>query len=161
TPHHACRAPSSMQWPSAGCVRPRSVGRNGPMARTPPATRTLTDTGATRLKSTRPRAFGPPEPCRISWGMRRLSSLIAGLVLLLLLSCSSTAQRLEPVVSGLKQPVVITHANDDPLFVVEQVGSIRVAVAGELLSEPFLDIADQVASGGERGLLGLAFPVDH
>ncbi|HLU81961.1 MAG TPA: PQQ-dependent sugar dehydrogenase [Trueperaceae bacterium] len=93
--------------------------------------------------------------------MRRLSSLIAGLVLLLLLSCSATAQRLEPVVSGLKQPVVITHANDDRLFVVEQVGIISVAVAGELLSEPFLDIADQVASGGERGLLGLAFPVDH
>ena len=79
----------------------------------------------------------------------------------MLLSCSATAQQLEPVVTGLRGPVVIANANDDRLFVVEQAGRIRVVVDGALVAEPFLDIADRVASGGERGLLGLAFPVDH
>ena len=93
--------------------------------------------------------------------MRRLSFLVAGIALPLLLSCSAAAQRLEPVVSGLRQPVVIANANDDRLFIVEQAGVIKVVVDGQLLAEPFLDIAARVASGGERGLLGLAFPVDH
>jgi glucose/arabinose dehydrogenase len=93
--------------------------------------------------------------------MRRLSYLIGGLVLLLLLACNATAQQLEQVVSGLRQPVVIANAGDARLFVVEQAGIIRVVADGELLPEPFLEIVDRVASGGERGLLGLAFPVDH
>lgn len=93
--------------------------------------------------------------------MRRLSQVLAGTSLLFLLSCSAVAQRLEPTVSGLRQPVVITNAHDDRLFIVEQVGVIRVVVDGELQAEPFLDIANRVGSGGERGLLGLAFPEDH
>ena len=43
------------------------------------------------------------------------------------------------------------------LFVVEQAGRIRVIRSGALVAAPFLDIAARVASGGERGLLGLAF----
>lgn len=92
--------------------------------------------------------------------MRRFTPLLTGLGLLLL-SCNAVAQRLEPALSGLRHPVVIANAHDQRLFIAEQVGIIRVAVDGELLPEPFLDIADQVSSGGERGLLGLAFPVDH
>lgn len=66
-----------------------------------------------------------------------------------------------PVVSALLNPTVITHAGDASgrLFVVEQAGRIRVVSnGGVLLATPFLDISDRLLSGGERGLLGLAFP---
>jgi len=47
------------------------------------------------------------------------------------------------------------------LFVVEQGGRIRVVRAGKTLDEPFLDIRSLVTSGGEQGLLSVAFPPDH
>ena len=62
--------------------------------------------------------------------------------------------------SGLEQPVHLTHApgDGDRLYVIEQAGRIRVIEAdGGLRAEPFLDIARAVSSGGERGLLSVAF----
>lgn len=66
---------------------------------------------------------------------------------------------LEQVVTGLSQPVYVTHAGDRSarLFIVEQKGVIRVLRGGELLPTPFLDITPLVLSGGERGLLSVAF----
>jgi len=66
----------------------------------------------------------------------------------------------EPVVSGLDSPVFVTAAGDGSgrLFVVEQGGRIRIVEDGRLLPAPFLDISGRVLAGGERGLLGLAFP---
>ena len=63
------------------------------------------------------------------------------------------------VASGLSEPVYITDAGDGSgrLFIVEQVGRIRVLKGGKLLPTPFLDIRSLVASGGERGLLSVAF----
>lgn len=63
-------------------------------------------------------------------------------------------------ISGLAQPVVITHAGDGSgrLFVVEQPGRIRIIRNGALQATPFLDIATRITANGERGLLGLAFP---
>jgi glucose/arabinose dehydrogenase len=49
----------------------------------------------------------------------------------------------------------------DRLFVVEQAGRIRIVRGGATLPTPFLDIASLVVSGGERGLLSLAFPPDY
>jgi glucose/arabinose dehydrogenase len=43
------------------------------------------------------------------------------------------------------------------LYVVEQAGRIRVAVNGRLRATPFLDIRSRVLSGGEQGLLSVAF----
>lgn len=65
-----------------------------------------------------------------------------------------------PVASGLSAPVAITHAGDgsERLFLVEQGGRVRILSAGALLPDPFIDIADRLLSGGEQGLLGLAFP---
>ncbi|MBI5606424.1 MAG: PQQ-dependent sugar dehydrogenase, partial [Deltaproteobacteria bacterium] len=66
--------------------------------------------------------------------------------------------------AGLTNPVQITHAGDgsNRLFIVEQPGRIRIVENGVLLSTPFLDIgstgANRVLSGGEQGLLGIAFP---
>lgn len=53
--------------------------------------------------------------------------------------------------------MIVTSPPGDPrLFVVEQAGTIRI-VGDHSLSAPFLDISDQIAFGGEQGLLGLAF----
>ncbi|MFB3906398.1 MAG: sorbosone dehydrogenase family protein [Acidobacteriota bacterium] len=69
---------------------------------------------------------------------------------------------LEPVASGFESPVLVTDAGDGSgrLFVVEQRGRIRVVRSGELLPQPYLDITATVESGGEKGLLGLAFHPD-
>ena len=92
----------------------------------------------------------------------RLSTLVA-----MLLGCSDSdptglplpaSLTLVPVVSGLSSPVLLTApANDPRLFIVEQGGRIRIVENGVLVSTPFLDISGQISSGGERGLLGLAF----
>ena len=63
------------------------------------------------------------------------------------------------VVTGLASPVGIAAPRNEPgrLYVVEQGGTIRVVVRGKLRAAPFLDIRSRVRSGGEQGLLGLAF----
>ena len=71
---------------------------------------------------------------------------------------------LVPVVAqGFQLPLYLTHAGDGSgqLFVVEQPGTIRVIVQGILQDKPFLDVTNRVLSGGERGLLGLAFHPNH
>jgi glucose/arabinose dehydrogenase len=66
---------------------------------------------------------------------------------------------LQLVADGLDQPLFVTAAPGDAsrLFVLEKAGTIRVLADGVLAAEPFLDLTSQVAAGGERGLLGLAF----
>ena len=64
----------------------------------------------------------------------------------------------EQVASGLDQPVYLTAAEGDPrLFIVEQPGRIRIVENGTVLRKPFLDIVSKVRSGGEQGLLSVAF----
>src|ERR1043166_2786414 len=70
---------------------------------------------------------------------------------------AGTALRLRPVVTGLSGPVHITHAGDERLFIVEQPGRIRMVQQGSLVATPFLDIVSLVRSGGEQGLLSVAF----
>ncbi|NCF68770.1 MAG: glucose sorbosone dehydrogenase, partial [Chloroflexi bacterium] len=57
------------------------------------------------------------------------------------------------------KPVDIAHAGDERLFVVEQSGVIRVVNGRGPAANinVFLDIKGRVTSGGEMGLLGLAF----
>ncbi len=47
------------------------------------------------------------------------------------------------------------------MFVVEQGGKVRVLRRGRKLARPFLNITNRVNSGGERGLLSVAFPPDY
>ncbi len=71
---------------------------------------------------------------------------------------------LRPILTeGLVQPLYLTHAGDRSgrLFIVEQPGRVRILTQGTLLPVPFLDIHDLVLSGGERGMLGLAFHPDY
>src|SRR2546423_3494076 len=67
--------------------------------------------------------------------------------------------KLDPFISsGLSSPVFLTQPlNDGRIFVVEQAGRIRVILNGTLQATPFLDISSRVLSGGERGLLSVAF----
>ena len=61
-------------------------------------------------------------------------------------------------VARLTAPTFLTSApGDSRIFVLEQAGRVRVIENGALLPTSFLDITDRVGSGGERGLLGLAF----
>lgn len=65
---------------------------------------------------------------------------------------------LQQIASGLNSPVYVTSPPGDArLFVVEQSGRIRIFQSGQLLATPFLDITSKVLSGGERGLLSVAF----
>lgn len=60
--------------------------------------------------------------------------------------------------SGLSGPVFLTQPLDDGrIFVVEQPGRIRLIKDGVLQATPFLDLTSRVLSGGERGLLSVAF----
>jgi len=60
-------------------------------------------------------------------------------------------------VSDLSSPVDLTwRAGDDALYVVLQGGSI-VPVRDGVAGSPVLDIGGSITSGGEQGLLGLAF----
>lgn len=67
-----------------------------------------------------------------------------------------------PIATGISSPTTITHAGDgsNRIFLAQQTGIIRVVSNANLLATPFLDISNRLVSGGERGLLGLAFPPD-
>jgi glucose/arabinose dehydrogenase len=67
--------------------------------------------------------------------------------------------RFAEVATGLRHPTHIANAGDGSgrLFVVEQAGRVLVLRNGKLQKEPFLDIRERVASGGEKGLLSIAF----
>ncbi len=65
---------------------------------------------------------------------------------------------LQEVVAGLAEPVFLTApAGDGRLFIVERAGRIRIVENGLLRPAPFLDIAARVSTGGEGGLLSMAF----
>lgn len=58
-------------------------------------------------------------------------------------------------------PLYVTSDPDDPdrLFVVERDGKIQLTTPSG--TSTYLDITDLVRSGGEQGLLSVAFPPDH
>jgi glucose/arabinose dehydrogenase len=96
-------------------------------------------------------------------GVKRAAVLLA----LLAVSCGSAGAQertqklgLRPFLRGLDSPLYLTYAPGgakNTVYVVEQVGRIRTVVNGRLRAKPFLDIRNKVVSGGEQGLLGLAF----
>ncbi len=74
-------------------------------------------------------------------------------------SASESAFRRAVVARGFDQPVQVTAPRNEPrrLYVVEQPGTIRVIEKGKVRRGLFLDLRGLVKSGGEQGLLGLAF----
>ncbi|MEO8182183.1 MAG: PQQ-dependent sugar dehydrogenase [Deltaproteobacteria bacterium] len=108
--------------------------------------------------------------------MRALGSLLSVMAALLALSCSDSGTsfptpslgevgsivlklELTRVTQGLDRPTFVTALpGTDALLVLEQGGRVRWLENGELRAEPFLDLSSRVlSSGGEQGLLGLAF----
>ncbi|HET9164102.1 MAG TPA: PQQ-dependent sugar dehydrogenase [Solirubrobacterales bacterium] len=108
---------------------------------------------------------------------RTAASSFAALVLVLALpACGAAEQggpRAQPAkakahvalkkVGDFSSPVYVTGAPGFPklLFVVEQEGRVTVLRDGRRQARPFLDIRSLVSSGGERGLLSIAFPADY
>jgi glucose/arabinose dehydrogenase len=72
------------------------------------------------------------------------------------------AVRLQKI-GSFDSPVYVTAPPGDKrrVFVVEQGGTIRVVRGGRRLDKPFLDVSDKITSGGERGLLSMAFAPDY
>lgn len=68
--------------------------------------------------------------------------------------------RTQIVATGLVNPVafVMDPIDHSTFYVVEQRGTIRTVRNNTVSPTLFLDLRSQIASGGERGLLGLAFP---
>ncbi len=117
---------------------------------------------------------------------RKITALIGTMVLILATTAPVAARPIEPApdtsragdaafaagqvdiqltVSGLTQPIGVTNAGDgtNRLFVVQQNGIVRVVSNNRLVSGVFLDIRSVTggfSTGGERGLLGLAFHPD-
>lgn len=62
-------------------------------------------------------------------------------------------------VGTFDSPTYVTHAPGTGgfLYVVEQGGTVRVVDHGTVRARPFLNISGRVSSGGERGLLSIAF----
>lgn len=95
-------------------------------------------------------------------GRWRLVSFVSFFAIAALLGGGASARaaiELRTIATGLSSPLYVTHAGDGSgrLFIAEQAGRIRILASGTLLPTPFLDIRDRVRSGGELGLLGLAF----
>jgi glucose/arabinose dehydrogenase len=73
---------------------------------------------------------------------------------------SGTALDVELVAVDFKNPVHLASPSRNRLFVVEQAGLVRIVKNGKTLSKPFMDLRSRVRSGGERGLLSIAFHPD-
>lgn len=100
------------------------------------------------MKKTKPRSY--------------ILILFVALVVCLLLSGKAYSSQIALTLyaTGLSHPLSLANAGDGSarLFVAEQSGVVKIIKNGVLQATPFLDITDRALSGGERGLLGIAFP---
>jgi glucose/arabinose dehydrogenase len=85
-------------------------------------------------------------------------AILPGVVTVAATAGRAAASRFVPYASGFASPVYVTSAPTDPttLYVVEQAGVIEIVENGRIAGT-FLDIRPLVTSGGERGLLSMAF----
>ena len=93
--------------------------------------------------------------------MKRIGPIVATLVAL---AAPAWAQlQAQTYVSGLSSPLAFVQDPSDATvqYVVEQGGRIKVVKNGVLRSAVFLDLSGSIISGGEQGLLGLAFAPDY
>ena len=93
--------------------------------------------------------------------MKRLLTIIT-VAVLLLPAVSNSQITLTQFATGFSSPIDIKNCGDDRLFIVEQSGYIWIVdTNGVTKPQPFLNIDARVNSGGERGLLGLAFDPNY
>ncbi len=95
--------------------------------------------------------------------LRPVAFVLLPLLALLLPIPAAADYSLEEWVTGLAAPVCVTAppGDTDRLFIVEQSGRIRIFENGNLNAAPFLNVSAITSTGGERGLLGLAFHPDY
>jgi glucose/arabinose dehydrogenase len=92
--------------------------------------------------------------------LRALALLGCALGLVASAAASGTVRRVPPVVAtGLRVPDDVAVAPGEPrrLYVVEQRGTIRIAVGGHTLPHPFLDLRRLVKTSLLQGLFSIAF----
>jgi len=67
------------------------------------------------------------------------------------------------VANGFNDGVGLANAGDgsNRMFIVKQNGEILIWTGSEVLSTPFINIQNLISTGGEQGLLGLAFHPDY
>jgi glucose/arabinose dehydrogenase len=102
---------------------------------------------------------------------RRVGRIFLPAILLFLLPALASGQAVggiaaKRVASGLAQPLFVTAPPGDyaRLFIVQQTGQVRILnlAAGTLNTTPFLDISARLTdTGGEQGLLGMAFDPNY
>jgi glucose/arabinose dehydrogenase len=93
--------------------------------------------------------------------MTRAARVLVTAISLALTPMAATAQlRTQVAATGLVNPVAFVMDPADPstFYVVEQRGTIRTVRGGTVSPTMFLDVRSVISAGGERGLLGLAFP---
>src|SRR5215211_7790432 len=103
-------------------------------------------------------------PCCGAVSPRRLSLLIAAaLTALAALPASSPAAVRLDSIGRFTNPVHVSAppGDSDRVFVVERPGRVQIVRDGKVNDRPFLDIASRVRSGGEQGLLSIAFSPDY
>jgi len=93
-------------------------------------------------------------------------ALFLAVVMLAVLDVVVTAQsnvRAVVYAGGFAAPLNIVQdpTNRSVQFVVEQAGRIRAIRAGAVVPGEFLNLSNTIRSGGEQGLLGLAFAPDY
>jgi len=94
--------------------------------------------------------------------VRAVAVVVVGVIVATVAGSASAAEsafRRTVFARGFDSPVHIVSTKSEPrrLYVVEQRGTIRVIDKGKVRSGFFLDVRGRVTSGGEQGLLGLAF----
>jgi glucose/arabinose dehydrogenase len=109
------------------------------------------------------------DPNTSSGARRRLPAAVA--IAALVLAATSILGTQARAGAGIRavsvgefdSPVYVENAPGAPnlLFVVEQGGAIEVLRGGRTRERPFLDLTDAVRSGGEEGLLSVAFAPDY
>jgi glucose/arabinose dehydrogenase len=125
----------------AGCAASRPMTPGPPVSvpvRTPPGGSATPIPAGTDVSATPTAATGP----------KRLADIVLSL---------------EPVATGFDAPLQVTGAGDGSgrLFVVEQGGHVHVIRGNAVSAKTFLDLSAKVSTGGERGLLGIAFSPDY
>src|SRR5256885_2065697 len=93
--------------------------------------------------------------------MRHIA-LTVGMLLVIDVTTAGAQLRTQTIASGLGSIVggAADPAQPGVLYVLQQDGLVRTIQGSTVLPAPFLDLRGQIASGGERGLLGIAFAPD-
>jgi glucose/arabinose dehydrogenase len=97
-------------------------------------------------------------------GLAAVTALLGVAIASAALAAGAASPRLVVLATGFQKPVLATQAPGEPdrVYVVEQVGLIRIVEkGGAIRARPFLDLRGLVSTGGEQGLLGLAFGPDY